>query len=440
MKVLLRSKKIFLASVLCLSSIFVLSCVLNVDEIVTDEEEKIVQPQDSAELPEMYKTFLLSEEELTSSGIPTVYIQTKNYQHILSKETWLSATMEIANSPDESWNFEPIDISIRGRGNSTWGQAKKPFAIKLSKKQSICGMPKHKRWVLIANYLDNSFLKNSSAFILSEMLEMDYTVRGEFVNLVLNGNYVGLYWLGEAIKVDSKRVNINEDEDFLIEMDVYFDETWKFKSSVKNLPYNIKNDDLMTDERLENLKEKINELENILYSENFPYADENKNAYESAFVNHIDVESFAKFYLVNEIMHNGELGHPKSCYFTFNNSNSFLKAGPVWDFDWAGNAAPQTLCYKNTIYYDALFKTESFNEQLSSLVAGISTDDYLEKMEALREKISKSAELDGKRWGTDFRNPVGAKQANFDAYVDDLENIVVTKINYLKTLTFNLSE
>ena len=61
-------------------------------------------------------------------------------------------------------------------------------------------------------------------------------------------------------------------------------------------------------------------------------------------------------------------------------------------------------------------------------------------MEVLREKISKSAKLDGKRWGTEFRNPVGAKQANFDAYVDDLENIVVTKINYLKTLTFNLAE
>ena len=432
---MLRAQKTFLVITVFLLSSFILSCSF------TDNSDNNEQNQETApELPEMYKTFVLSEEELISTVIPTIYIETQEQQQILSKEDWLSATMEIKNSPDESWNFEPVNISIRGRGNSTWGQAKKPFAIKLDKKQSICGMPKHKRWVLIANYLDNSFLKNSSAFILSEMLGMDYTVRGKFVNLVLNGNYVGLYWLGEAIKVDSNRVNISEDEDYLSEMDVYFDEKWKFRSPIKNLPYNIKNDDSMTDERLENLKGKITNLESILYSESFPYSDENHNFYDDSFMTYIDVESFAKFYLVNEIMHNGELGHPKSCYFSYDNENSTLKAGPVWDFDWAGDAAPQSLSLKNTIYYDALFKTAEFNQELQNLVNSISISEYLNKMEELRATIEKGVKLDEKRWGTGFRNPVGLKQVSFDAYVNDLENIVRIKIEYLKTITFTKTE
>ena len=157
-KKMLRAQKTFLVIKVFLLSTFILSCSF------TDNPDNI--PQDNS----MYETFVLSEEELISTEIPTVYIETQGQQQILSKEDWLYTTMEIAKSPDKSWNFETVNISIRGRGNTTWGQTKKPFAIKLDKKQSICGLAKHKRWVLIANYLDNSFLKNSSAFILSEML------------------------------------------------------------------------------------------------------------------------------------------------------------------------------------------------------------------------------------------------------------------------------
>lgn len=70
------------------------------------------------------------------------------------------------------------DIKIKARGNTTFTKAKKGFALKLEKKTSLLGMPKHKRWNLIANYMDNSFLRNEAAFYLSRELGMDYTVRG----------------------------------------------------------------------------------------------------------------------------------------------------------------------------------------------------------------------------------------------------------------------
>ena len=219
------------------------------------------------------------------SGLPKVIIETPDRVAITSKEVWTeNATISLTGASDASWNFDAIKTSIRGRGNSTWGQPKKPYALKLDKKQKIMGMPKHKRWVLIANYLDNSFMRNEMAFYLSEQVGLDWTVHGEFVDLVLNGEYKGLYWLGEAIKVDENRVNINdgtetmtddEDKDYLIEMDVYYDEIVKFKSSIRNMPYMIKNDDYMIDDsdtitsggeaRLNRLQEKITALEEKLY-------------------------------------------------------------------------------------------------------------------------------------------------------------------------------
>lgn len=198
----------------------------------------------------MYEPYMVPKVLLQDAGIPIVSIETKNNQFILDKENWVDASIKIENAEDESWNMEPTDMQIRGRGNTTWGCAKKPFAIKFDEKTKICGMPKHKRWVLIANYLDHSHLKNEMAFYLSRQLGLDYTVRGKFVNLVLNGNYVGLYWLGEQIKVNSNRVDIDEDNDYLIEMDTYFDETWKFKSQIKKFPVQVKNDDTMNDAKL----------------------------------------------------------------------------------------------------------------------------------------------------------------------------------------------
>ena len=105
------------------------------------------------------------------TGLPTVYVNTPDSVAITSKEEWTKdSTISIKGATNESWNFDEVKTSIRGRGNTTWSKPKKPYALKLDKKQKIMDMPKHKRWVLIANYLDNTFMKNEIAFYLSELL------------------------------------------------------------------------------------------------------------------------------------------------------------------------------------------------------------------------------------------------------------------------------
>ena len=109
-------------------------------------------------VPVIYKLISAEGKEreykvnLSYSGLPVVIIDTPNHATIPSKhEDWLEeATITVLN-PDGTEDYSGT-TSIRGRGNSTWSFPKKPYALKLDKKAEILGMPKHKRWVLLANW------------------------------------------------------------------------------------------------------------------------------------------------------------------------------------------------------------------------------------------------------------------------------------------------
>ena len=384
---------------------------------------------------------------LVMTGLPQLFVSTPNNVEITSKDKWIdNAHMSLSYAENADWSFSS-SMSIRGRGNTTWGAAKKPYAIKLDSKQGIMGMPSHKRWVLIANYFDNSFLKNHMAFYLSEKFGMDYTVRGKFVDLFINGKYKGLYWLGEDIKVDPNRVNINDgykgmsdskDKDFLVEMDTHFDEPVKFMTPNRELPYMIKNDDYMVNNngamttggqaRLARFQEKIENLEKLLYSN---YVGKNNTinapAPDERYSNIIDVESWAKFWMINEIMDNGELQHPKSCYFTYQNDINRFKAGPVWDFDWSSKKN-KTYSLRDYIYYDALFKSPLFQAAVrriwNAYSGNINMNSEIEKM---RKYLKAAYAADSVVWGIHY-DPDGVKLKNYDAYVDYLKTALNKKM------------
>lgn len=384
------------------------------------------------------------------TGLPLLYVNTPNKVEITSKKDWTKgATLTLTNAGKDEWNFENVSTSIRGRGNSTWAKAKKPYALKLDEKQKILGMPKHKRWVLIANYTDNSFLKNHMAFYMSEKFGMDYTVHGQFVDLYFNGVYRGLYWLGEAIKVDKNRVNIDdgrddmtdeEDKDYLVEMDAYFDEPVKFRSSIRRMPYMIKNDDYMIDKndsltsggkaRLARFKAKINKLENLLYPNYVSGLNlDSAAAPDESYTKIIDVDTWAKFWLINEIMDNIEFRHPKSCYFTYHQDSGILKAGPVWDHDWSFLVdSVNSTRLRGYVYYNALFKSPLFIAAVKRIWETYSElFDFDAEIEMMRDSLIVAADVDKIRWGV-HPDPDSAKQwKNFSGYVDYLKVMINKK-------------
>ena len=152
--------------------------------------------------------------ELYCSKLPVVYIDTGG-QEIVSKEEYIDATIKIqgnAEYSDSGVLYEGA-TEIRGRGNSTWGLPKKPYRLKLDKKTNVFGMGKSKHWVMLANYLDESLMRNTLAYDLSGEMGMEH-LSTVWVDVVMNGEYVGNYQFCENIRVDEDRVEIIDWESF----------------------------------------------------------------------------------------------------------------------------------------------------------------------------------------------------------------------------------
>lgn len=304
------------------------------------------------------------------TGIPVMRIDTPNNVGIYSKDEW---TEQSTLWLDGMGIFEDIDgvkLSIRGRGNSTWGYEKKPYNIKFDKKQEVMGMPKHKRWCLLANYMDRTLLRNRVAYYLAEQTSLAWTPRCEFVELILNGEHLGSYLVAEHIKVDENRVNITEMEPidnsgdavtggYMLELDFHFDNEWQWYGA-SGTPFAVKypEEEDLTTQQLEWIKSYITEVESVLYGANF--ADP-----QNGYAKYIDMQSFVDYWLIYEICVNHELANPGSVYLT-KERNGKLKAGPVWDFDWGTfsyNASPQAqwnLFMTGAWWYSRLFKDEKF--------------------------------------------------------------------------------
>ena len=303
-----------------------------------------------------------------TNNLPVVYITTPGQVEIESKEEWLSGTRIKIVLPDGTVDYEGTNDNVRGRGNTTWLYPKKPYAIKLDKKASILGMPKHKRWVLLANWMDRTLLRNHVAFELSRRVGLEYTPRGQFVEVVLNNQNLGNFYLCEQIKIDENRVNIAEMENtdvegdaitggYLLEIDAYFDEINKFRTPIMNYPVNIKepDEDVLNQEQFGYIKEYFTTIEEILYENN-----------SEEISDYIDFESFAKWFILFELTGSYEPNNPKSCYM-YKDRKDKLKAGPAWDFDWhTFTPGKSVLRINNALYYGKLFENKEFVEVLKA--------------------------------------------------------------------------
>ena len=149
----------------------------------------------------------IAEDRAYFSKLPVLYINTDDGTGITSKTEYKDATMFIQGNSTSASAIYNGKITIKGRGNSTWGMPKKPYRIKLDKKTDLFGMGKNKNWVLLANYLDESLLRNTTAFQVSNELGLE-TMNSVWTDVILNGEYVGNYQLCEQIRVDEVRIDI----------------------------------------------------------------------------------------------------------------------------------------------------------------------------------------------------------------------------------------
>ena len=246
---------------------------------------------------------------------------------------------------------EPLFSGTRIRGNVTQQMPKKAFAVKLDKKSGVLDMKPHKRWVLLANWKDRTLMRKAVAFGIADVFKntlsggLAWNPSGQFVELVYNGVHVGTYYLCEQIKIDGNRLDINDPYDkddaysgnpadygYLLECDDAYDETLKF-TTANYIPFLFKDDG--TDEMLTYAQNFVRGIEDNLYAGNYDAA------YEK-----MDLTSLVDYWLIQELMMNSEMKHPKSVYMYINEGKFY--AGPIWDFDW--NTLPTSTSYSEEGY------------------------------------------------------------------------------------------
>lgn len=387
--------------------------------IVLDYSERItivIAIKDSYGNPMEISSDLISVSYARPSSLARVFITTPDCVGIKSKTEWVkSCTIRIV---DED-GIEDLNAttSIRGRGNSTWTYPKKPYTLKLDSKSEILGMPKHKRWVLLANWMDRTLLRNDIAFEMARSV-MAWAPRGRFVELYLNGEHQGNYYLCEQIKVDKNRVNIDElDEDtdfsdqsqltggYILEFDEYgqFDEPNFFWSKIIDIddgtPVVIKepDDEVITSHNHPGFLY----IQNYVYSiEDILEADKDTHSRWSEIEKYLDITSYIDWWLVHELAGNLDPNQPRSCYM-YKKRDGKMYAGPVWDFDW-GTFKPTYNHFgiKGTLWYVYLFKYPEFKSAVK--VRWAEVEEKFRKIDqyivTVSEKIRESNELNLSKW------------------------------------------
>ena len=324
-----------------------------------------------------YVEEMLNIENIKATNLPIVRINTEDGLSITSKEDWKNAVIDISNVLDESWNLEEIKMEIKGRGNTTWGMPKKGYSIKLSSKKEILGMKKHKRWVLIANYSDKTLLRNYLASELgNNYFNSVWNPSFKSVHLILNGEYYGVYILGEQIKIDGNRVNIQsideieedingddnvnlDDGGFICEVNARMDELFNF-TTTKGIKISLKEPDEVSTDIQEKIVSIVQKAEDALYGENWLDS-------EIGYSKYFDINSFVDWYIVNELTKNNDACFFSSVYFYYDPNDKLIHMGPNWDFDiscgninYNGCDNPEGYWIKNSGWIKKMFEDPNF--------------------------------------------------------------------------------
>ncbi len=294
-----------------------------------------------------------------SGTLPVLFINSGGeYQDITSREEYIQADWWLDNmGHDEYQSFgsaqEPLGMLIKGRGNFSWTALdKKSFRVKLDEKLPLMGMHSNRHYCLLAHADDFlAYLKNTMGFELSRRIGLAYTPAQEPVEVVLNGQYIGLYFLTEKIRVGKHRVDIEEQMDgetapdkitggWLLEItNVHEDNTLYFHEQPENdfwLGVTPESPELLSKPQMDYIWNYIQRTNDAIYTD-----DKTSTEWEK----YIDIDTLAMYYIVGEIMDDLEY-FSGSCYmYKHRGDSTKLIFGPVWDF---GNAFQRWAIYHDT--------------------------------------------------------------------------------------------
>ena len=340
----------------------------------------------------------------------TMSITTEDEAEIVDKEKWINCYFTLDGAGQYS-NYSGTG-RVRGRGNSSWlYYDKKPYKFKLDTKSKLLGLDKAKNWNLLSNYRDVTDMMNVFAFECADWMGMPFTNHTRFVELFLNGEYVGVYQLTEKIEIGKNRVNIDEKDGVLLSIDLDDgpslspEASDNFWSEVYNLPICVKEPEDKTAEEMAAVKADFAVLEKAVQEHDYAKVSEL-----------MDIPSFIGILQLHEYLYNVEIDAPRSIYL-YKDKNGKYTFGPVWDWDaaycfdwndWTKNHA-FFLDYKRLIYgkrpYDATGAAYNINHFFRDMFA-----DKTFVQEYKKAWAERSGEIYARNW------------AETEKYIDEMRS------------------
>jgi hypothetical protein len=388
----------------CLDTITVTDGYKNLKNI-QDDTYRITKITDNLEV-----TITTTFSYVEALSLPVMVINTVDATPIVDKVNYITCGISVLNA-DEEYCFYETSASIKGRGNATWNDPKKPYKLKFDSKIDLFGNGAAKKWVLLNNYNDNSLIRNYLAYTVGGQLEgiTDSTTKVQLIEVYLNGEYEGVYALCEQNEVGETRVNISDDiknsdgnrlldTGYLIEMDFrapqegidgydyftlsdldYGDKkfvTWAFNGKKY---FTLKSPEV---EGIEASGFTVEDYVNFIKD----YTNQCLSAISSGtyaeVCDLIDVNSFADSYVVNELFKSIDVGI--TSFWLYKKEGSKLYSGPIWDYDnCCGNTInvnypsvekTDYLYAKETnIWYYYLLQFDEFQELVAARLAQYSS-------------------------------------------------------------------
>ena len=418
---------------------------------------------------------------LYSEHIPAVFIETESGtsdQINSDKNIKEPGTIKVLE-PDGSFSLEHSLEYIKGRGNTSYTEFdKKPYQIKLTQDAPFLDMESGKKWVFVSNSADSSLIRNALSRSLAGHLNLPQSEEGTFVDLYVNKEYVGNYYVVEKIEIQENRLLLsdlqkateheNETED-LSTYETAWTDTTKAKQ-IPNDPEDITGGYLIErdfDNRF--LKEVeinesyfITEAKECFIVRDPEYTSEAQIAYIDSYVQSvenailsaegidgttgksyqdlIDVDSFVRKYLLEEVTANYDGGVASSYFYKDSDTiDGRLYAGPVWDYDvsWGNSPAylgqistsPERLSRlashsDSSVWFQSLYhKPEVYEKIVSCYAQEISP--YLtlladEILPMLDEITAASAAMDQVRWEDQYaRNGYSGDRSEQITFIAD---------------------
>lgn len=284
------------------------------------------------------------------------------------------------------------NVELKGRGNSTWGQPKSPFQLKFSESVDLLGLGSAKKWVFLANYFDDSNLRNDMAFKLADMLGEEYATRGEFVKVMVGEDYLGLYYVTHKMEAKKGSVELQDKLGVLMEIDILHRDTEDCINTKYGTCMTLKDPVADEDEEADIVQTAIDG-----FMDSYNRFEEAVRAKDWNWISEIvDTRSLAEYYIISEFANNPD-AYDSSYYFYKDGPDDKIHAGPIWDYDyafanhgWASDIEESTFSPYVTNYNRDVLKQALVAQEMYYL---IETPEFMEEVKAVfKEKMAGKSE------------------------------------------------